>query len=145
MFLKVNPKTKMVFVSSAETKFEGDTGHYLLYVYARINSIRSKVLMIDHECCDWSVLIEPEERILAVQCGAYGDVLLRSANEYDPSILVSYLLNLAKTFNSFYNKHSVVHAVNPKLIRARHELCCRVQDVLGDGLNTLTIGTVEVM
>jgi len=145
MLLKVNPKTKMVFDPHASIKFEGDTGPYLLYVYARINSIRSKVSTLDQGCCDWSLLVEPEERALAVQCGVYGDVLSRAANEFDPSILTSYLLNLAKAFNSFYNKHSVVRAVSPQLIRARHELCCRVQDVMGDGLNTLTIGTVEAM
>ena len=147
MLLKVNPKTTIAFDPNASLKFEGDTGPYVQYVYARIASIlrKFKELSPDLREIEWDVLGEKEERVLALRCGLYKKTVHKSAIEFDPSILSQYLLDLTKDFNRFYKKHSVLSAKSTKLIEARVGLCRCVQDILKDGLKLLSIETLEKM
>ncbi len=146
MLLKVNPKTTMTFDPNASMKFEGDTGPYVQYVYARIASILRKldanVLQVD---TDWSLLKEPEERLVAIQCGFYPAILLNAAGNFDTSVVANYLLDLTKAFNRFYKKHSVLSAATNELTTARVALCRCVQTILREGLRNLSIQTLESM
>ena len=146
MLLKVSPKTTIAFDPNASMKFEGDTGPYVQYAYARISSIFRKEA--EHELADapdWTLLGEPEERELALRCALYGRVLRRAAAELDASGLANYALDLAKAFSRFYRQHSVLSAPTPELRRTRLELCRRVRDVLKDALEVLTIDVLESM
>jgi arginyl-tRNA synthetase len=146
MLLKVNPKTTIMFDPEASVKFEGDTGPYVLYAYARISSMLRKA---DAELLtgpvDWAVLGTPEEVDLALRCADYGDIVQRAARDLDTSCLANYLLDLAKAFSRFYRECPVLSAETEVLRRARIELSRRVQTLLGDGLRTLTIGTLDSM
>jgi arginyl-tRNA synthetase len=146
MLLKVNARSTIKFDPQAAVKFEGDTGPYILFAYARIASILRK--QSEHEIAesvDWSRLVEAEEKSLAIACTGYGAALRKAAADLDPSSVATYLLDLAREFSRFVNKHMVLHADTPELRRARLELCKRVQSILKDGLDTLTIGTLEAM
>ena len=149
MLLKINPKTTMLFDPKASLKFEGDTGPYVQYVCARINSIARKAaernIDITDKAIDWSLLSSEEERSLAVCAALYPETLKLAAEKMDCSTLVNYLLNLAKAFNRFYREKQVLNAEDPKVAKARLAVCCAVRDILSDGLKTLTIGIPQAM
>jgi len=95
---------------------------------------------------DWSLLTHAKERTLALACADYGNVMIKAAADHDPSGLCTYLVELAKAFNSFYNDCPVMKDDVPAdLRRSRLELIERVQVVIGDGLKALTVQTLESM
>ncbi len=149
MLLKFNPKTTMMFDPQASLKFEGDTGPYVQYACARINSISRKAFERGIETegmqIDWQLADSAEERSLAVCMARYPEALKLAAEKMDCSVLVNYLLDLAKAFNRFYREKQVLNAENDVLIRVRLALCKAVRDILADGLETLTIGVPEAM
>ncbi len=148
MLLKVNAKTTLTFDPEASIKFEGDTGPYVQYAYARIASILRKFERENNNSnrkIDWEKLDSKEEKFVALQCARYGAVLKKSAADCDPAYLANYLLDLTKNFNRFYKNHSVLSAKNGSLKITRLELCKRVQIVLKDGLSVLGIETLEAM
>ena len=148
MLLKINPKTTMLFDPKASLKFEGDTGPYVQYVCARINSISRKAAERNIDIngnIDWSLLSSPEEHSLAVCAALYPETLKLAAEKMDCSTLVNYLLSLAKAFNRFYREKQVLNAEDPNVAKARLAVCCAVRDILADGLKTLTIGIPQAM
>lgn len=146
MLLKVNPKTTMMFDPQASLRFEGDTGPYVLYAYARISSmLRRAGDAALAGAVDWSVLGAKEEKNLALRCAQYPEVMHKAAANLDASLVTGYLLDLAKDFSKFYQACPVLAAETPALVRARLELASRVRALLGDGLHALTIGTLESM
>jgi len=149
MLLKFNPKTTMLFDPAASLRFEGDTGPYVQYVAARINSIRRKAaergLDLDPAKADWSLLGHATEKLLAVTASFYPAVLRLAAEKKDCSGLVEYLLNLGKAFNSFYRECPVLAAETPELATARLALSGAVREIIVDGLATLTIQVPEAM
>ncbi|NLZ60497.1 MAG: arginine--tRNA ligase [Lentisphaerae bacterium] len=148
MLLKVNPKTTLLFDPQASIKFEGDTGPYILYAYARIASMLRRAkeeLKEEQAALDWSLLDSASEKRLALRCAMYPAALHKAAAELDSSVLAAYLLDLAKDFSSFYKQCSVLNAENPTLRQTRLELSERVREIIGDGLRTLTIEPLESM
>ncbi|MEG2075168.1 MAG: arginine--tRNA ligase, partial [Victivallaceae bacterium] len=149
MLLKFNPKTTMMFDPQSSIKFEGDTGPYVQYACARIASIKRKAaesgIEIDLSKADWSKLSSPAEKALAVTASFYGNTLRTAAERRDASVLVEYLLNLAKSFNRFYRECPVMTAESDELRLARLAACETARQILTDGLNTLTIEVPSAM
>jgi arginyl-tRNA synthetase len=148
MLLKFNPKTTIMFDPQASVKFEGDTGPYVQYACARINSIMRKAAdkgITPGEDVDWSLLAAPEEKALAILGTFYPVALQTAAEKKDCSIVITYLLDLAKAFNRFYRECSVLNADSDELIAARLTLCLNIRNVLADGLKALTIDVPEAM
>jgi len=149
MLLKFNPKTTIMFDPQASLKFEGDTGPYVQYVCARINSIvrkcREAGIELDAASIDWSLADSPEEKALAVAALRYAEAIRSASDKMDCSILVNYLLDLAKLFNRFYREKQVLNAGDPAVRSMRLALCFAVRDVLADGLAALTIGIPDAM
>lgn len=147
MLLKVSPRTTLLFDPAASITFEGDTGPYILYAYARISSMLRKVgeTEADSGDVDWGVLRSPEEKQLALACAGYGDAVCRAAAELDTSVLATHLLDLAKGFSRFYRSCPVLSAPVAAERRARLELSRRVRAIIKDGLAALTIDALESM
>lgn len=149
MLLKFNPKTTMMFDPDASVKFEGDTGPYVQYACARINSIMRKAAGQDVADAggdvDWSLLSTPWERRLSALAAFYPAALRQSAERLDCSGITTYLLDLAKAFSAFFRECPVLKAETPALRKARLALCLAARDVLADGLKTLTIDVPEQM
>lgn len=149
MLLKFNPTSTIHFNPQESLKFEGDTGPFVQYVCARIRSMERKaqergVISAD-VVPDWNLLDSPEEKSLAVTALRYRTALRGAAEKLDCSVLVLYLLDLAKAFNRFYREKQVLNAEDPVLRKTRLALCFAVRDILKDGLATLTIGVPEAM
>jgi arginyl-tRNA synthetase len=146
--LKFNPKTTIMFDPQASIKFEGDTGPYVQYACARINSIERKSLeanLMPVDVVDWGLCSTMEEKELSVRISQYPDALRNAAEKMDCSGLCEYLLDLAKSFNRFYREHSVLNADSEQLRKARIALCFRTRDILADGLRTLTMDVPDAM
>ncbi|MCK4981415.1 MAG: arginine--tRNA ligase, partial [Victivallaceae bacterium] len=149
MLLKFNSKTTMLFDPQASVRFEGDTGPYVQYACARINSIERKAaeqgLKFDADTINWDLLSGNEEKTLAITAFFYPQILQAAAEKMDCSALIDYLLELAKAFNRFYRECPVLAADNEELASARMALCHAIRGILTDGLNTLTIEVPEAM
>lgn len=151
MLLKNNPKTSMKFDPEEAVKFEGDTAALVQYAYARICSILRKAAELDHSVeqpgkIDWSLLTHPKEKELGLKCAQYGGVMQGAAVGLDTGRVCNYLLELARGFNSFYHECPVIKkGVDPALRGARLALIERVQVLLKEGLEALTIGVIEEM
>lgn len=146
MLLKVNPKTTLMFDPQESIKFEGDTGPYVQYAYARIKSIMRKAGEdLLNAPADWSQLEEETEKQLAMICARYPQILKSAAAAMDSSQLAGYLLDLARAFSRFYGNCPVLSDDEPAKIPARLQLCRTTSEILADGLQTLTIGSLESM
>lgn len=142
--LSVKPITTMTFDPQRSLSFTGQTGPYLQYVYARINSIfrRGKVKISAH--IDYSLLKTDEEFALINTLSKFPKIIEGTVQNYDPSGLTLYLYDLAKTFSSFYEKVPVLKS-DDKTKKARLFLISNVQQVLATGLELLGIKTLEKM
>jgi arginyl-tRNA synthetase len=149
MLLKFNPKTTIMFDPQASVKFEGDTGPYVQYACARINSIekkgREKGITIDNSSVKWDLLNTDFEKAIASMAFFYPSILKTSAEKLDCSILINYILDFSKLFSRFYRECPVLNAEDKELARARLALCCRCRDILADGLKTVTIDFPDAM
>ena len=149
MLLKFNAKTTITFDPAASLRFEGDTGPYIQYVAARINSILRKAaekgISVNADNVNWELLSTEFEKALAVKLFFYGNVLKSCAEKRDCSGLAEYLLDLAKAFNRFYRECPVMTAGSDELAAARLALASTVKSIISDGLNTLTISVPEAM
>lgn len=148
MLLKFNPKTTILFDPQASLRFEGDTGPYVQYACARISSIlRRSELELDaiEQNVDWSLLNSQFEKQLSSRAFQYPIILKRAGETMDCSVLVTYLLDLAKDFSRFYRECPVLSAESDELKYSRLAISRRVRDILTDGLNTLTISVPSAM
>lgn len=139
-FLKVSVGKDVVFDFSKATSFDGDTGPYLLYVYARCNSILSEAgdLVLNSEGKELDIYSKELLRSIS----KYKNILLSSALSYSPNTLCTYLFDLGKTFNSFYQNVKVLDSDNSSFLLT---LVSVTSKVMKHGLNILGINIVERM
>ena len=126
--------------------FQGETGPYLQYTFARCMSVLRKhgddAVSVEH--IDGSLLNQEEERILLVMLSEFESVIDKASREYKPHLLARYVLDLAKTFNNYYQKCKII-TDDEALSDARLSLLLGVQQVLKNGLKLLGIATPEKM
>ncbi len=144
-FLKFTPKQEICFEPEKEISFEGDTGPYIQYVYARIQSILRKIKTSASSKINFSCLKELDEQTLLSVLSQFPYALERSAQRYNPAIVCEYLLRLASLFNKFYQKIPVIKAETKELKTARLVLIKGVATVVKNGLNILGIEILDKM
>ena len=126
---------------------EGNTAPYLLYSYARINSIFRRAKVTDDHLDRLSepiILSDPTERALAVKFIQLNEVVHTVAKECFPNILCNYIYELSELFMKFYERCPVLKADDETRI-SRLQLCRLTSKVLKTGLGLLGIGTVRRM
>jgi arginyl-tRNA synthetase len=125
--------------------FNGETGPYLQYTYARIQSLLNKYRETYGQIRFNDGLPFGEEGYeLALQLNNFDTAVCRAAQEFEPSVISRSLLDLASQFNSFYNAHRVV-SDDRELSLARVLLVWIAGDVLGKGLSLLGMRPIEEM
>jgi len=142
--LKVDPKKRMVFNPDDSVDFNGNTGPFLQYTHARISSLIRKAgfqKSINLKDVHWN----EKERDLVLGLSKFPEVIHNSAIDLNPSHIANYLYEIAKSFNSFYQNHSVLSAESKTISAYRLELCAQVAGVLRKGLNLLGIDAPEKM
>jgi arginyl-tRNA synthetase len=140
--VKYSPEKIVNFSWENALRFEGDTGPYLQYTYARANSILSKANKI--KSFDAKNLKDEKELKLIKFISKYPSILEKSANELKPHILANYLYDLADAFNEFYQFLPVLNA-EEKIKNARIKLVESIRTVFKSGLYLLGIPILEKM
>ena len=139
-----------VFSWEAMLAMEGNTGPYMLYAYARIRSIARKagVDLDSLEAPKLPVLAHLSEQALAKVALGFSDVVADVAANLKPNLLTDYLYNLAKVFNTFYDRKTGVKVLDksdPDVFASRLMLCQMTARALKLGLSLLGINVVEQM
>lgn len=142
--LKFNPKSDFVFNPTESISFEGETGPYIQYCYARIESIISKSKEKISLNIDYKRLNHTNELSLIKHLNYFPEFLDQAINTYGIHLIPQYLLALCQNFNSFYSTCKVI-SEDKELERARLLLIKCVQIVVKIGLTLLGIETLEEM
>ena len=104
--LKVDPKKQMLFNPEESVDFAGNTGPFIQYTYARIQSILRKA---DFDYTkDVAIELHQKEKELIKQIQQYPDVIQNAAANYSPALIANYTYELVKEFNSFYQQVSIL-------------------------------------
>ena len=136
--LKQDTNKGVIFDKKTALNFEGNTGPYLLYTYARAKSILRKAKPKKFSIKE----INDSEKSLLLQISQFPEAVIRTYSELSPSIIANYSYQLSKCFNEFYHSHKVVGSENEAFRLALVE--CFAQ-VLKNSLYLLGISTLEKM
>ncbi|MFX1593091.1 MAG: arginine--tRNA ligase [Promethearchaeota archaeon] len=142
--LKFSAIKGFVFKPDESISFEGETGPYIQYCYARIASIISKSEMQVSTNINWDLLIHKNELALIKQLAYFPEIVNSAEETYNIHLIAQYLLTLCQIFNSFYSSCQVI-SEDKELENARLLLIKCVQIVIKIGLNILGIETLDKM
>ncbi len=148
--LKVDPKRKMLFNPEESIDFNGNTGPFIQYTYARIRSLIRKaekpVEKMLQEVDVNALTLLPVERELLQHLYAFPKVLSTAANAYSPAMIANYTYDLTKLFNSFYqDKNAVILKAESNLRDFRLLLSHFTANTIKKGLHLLGIEVVNRM
>ena len=124
--------------------FEGETGPYLQYTHARLCSILRKYGKPVQRDVKFDRLSEPEELHVCRRLWNYGAIVRQAAESHEPSLLSSYLLDLASSINTYYHRHKVINE-DADLAAARIFLVDGARQVIANGLALLGIAAPKEM
>ncbi len=142
-FLKGNVMQNMTFDLEESVSFEGNSGPYLLYTYARIQSLLKEGESVD-TAADVSVLDAGSELAVLKKLESFRENVIAAKEKLAPHIISTYLYELAQDYNSFYKQLKINSAPDAQK-SARRLLSQQVGRILHTGLALLGIETVEKM
>lgn len=124
--------------------FNGETGPYVQYTYARAKSVLAKAGKEEFEEIDFKNLNTPEEMALIKSIAGFEDSLIKAHDKYEPSIVSRQIMEIAKNFNKCYNAHQIM-VEDEDVKNERLALTYAASIVIKEGLALLGIKTVEKM
>lgn len=145
--LQGTPSKDMLFNPEESLSFNGNTGPYLQYVGARINSILEKASSsgLKSENHDTTLLKSSEEWDLIKALGDFPVIVQKSAENLDPSIMTSYLYDVSKLFSKFYQTCSILNAENKQLASSRLYLVECTLQVMKNAMELVLVPFLEKM
>ena len=141
---RVDSNKKIIFDMNEWLKLDGESGPYIQYVYARIQSLLAK-LPTREKLAHLSELKHPLEKEIILKLSLFNNIIESSVSQVKTHNLCGYLYELAKAYNSFYAECSVVNAESDALKYARADLTDAVAITLKQGLALLGIDSPEQM
>lgn len=141
-YLKNSREKDIIFDWDEILSFDGETGPYVQYTYARAKSILRKNEI--KEDAILALLDSQEEFELAKTLNGFNGAVLAAIDKYEPSIVTRYVLQVAKDFNKFYN-NCPINSAEEGIKQARLKLVLATTMVLRNALHLLGIETVEEM
>ena len=142
--LKVDPKKSILFDPKASVDFQGNTGPFVQYTYARIQAILRKASTDENLISDAIKLSDKEKNILK-QLQLFPYTIQQAAANYSPALIANYTYDLVKEFNSFYQNISILGAENAALMSFRVQLCSAVGKTIKNAFSLLGIQVPERM
>jgi len=109
--LKVDPKKRILFNPEESVDFQGNTGLFIQYTYARIMSILRNATSTE-ELPVGTIKLHQKERLLLKQLQLFPETVQLAASNYSPALIANYTYDLVKEFNSFYQNVSILGAEN---------------------------------
>ena len=147
--LQATPIKDMLFNPEESLSFNGNTGPYLQYMGARINSILAKAKeagICENTSDEALVLLSSEDEwALIKQLGNFPAVVQKGAENLDPSGIAGYLYETAKLFSKFYQTSSILNAESKELAGARLYLAQCTLQVIKNSLNLILVPYLEKM
>ncbi len=141
--LKVDPKKRILFDPESSVDFAGNTGPFIQYTYARIQSILRKAnKKVERSKVD---VIEEKEREIIKHLLDYPSVVQQAALQYSPALIANYSYDLVKLFNSFYQNISILGEEKEDIKTFRVQLSIQVARILLQSTSLLGIKVPERM
>ena len=138
--LKVDPKKRILFDPKASVDFQGNTGPFIQYTYARIQSILRKATFdYSQEVSISGMSLHIKEKELIKQLELYPDTIQQAAKNYSPALIANYTYDLVKEFNSFYQNVSILGETDELKKIVRVQLANKVADVIKSAFSLLGI------
>lgn len=142
--LKVDPKSKMLFDPKESIDLNGNTGPFIQYTYARIQSVLRNSGDLDLKVADNLNLAEVEIELLQ-QLSDFGSVIEKAGKEYSPAQIANYTYDLVKAYNSFYQSISILKEGDENLRNFRILLSKKVGEVVKIALGLLGVNVPDRM
>ncbi len=141
--LKVDPKKRILFDPKESVDFNGNTGPFVQYAYARIQSLLRKETPKE---MDWSTveLLAIEKELIRL-LNDFGDTIQKAADELSPALIANYVFDLVKLYNSFYQNTPILKTENETEKHFRLMLSLWVGNTIASGLKLLGIQVPERM
>lgn len=145
--LKVDPRKNMTFNPKESIDFNGNTGSFIQYTYARIRSLLRKAeeLGIALPATFAGLTISTKEQELIAKVAEYADVVEEAARTYSPAVIANYVYDLVKEYNQFYHEFSILKEENEELRAFRLALSEVVARTIASGFSLLGIEMPERM
>ena len=124
--------------------FDGETGPYVQYTYARAKSVLRKAGVDEIKPIDIEKITNDEEFSLVKKLAGFEDIVIKAKEKYEPSLITRHLTEIAKSFNKFYNSAKIM-VEDEKLKEERLALAYATAIVIKTALGLLGIKTVEKM
>ena len=143
--LKVDARKNMLFNPEESIDFNGNTGPFIQYTYARIRSILRKA---DNQNSQFSILnpqLSDKEIELIQKMSEYGAAVEQAGKDYSPSGIANYCYELTKVFNQFYHDYSILNEEDEQKRQVRLVLARNVAKVIKNGMSLLGIEVPERM
>ncbi len=144
--LKVDPKKRILFNPEESVDFQGNTGPFIQYTYARIQAILRKATL-DQLSKEGTLItiLHPKEKELIQQLSAFPEVIQQAAKNHSPALIANYTYDLVKGYNSFFQNVSIYGADTPEECVFRIQLSRKVGEVIKSAFGLLGIAVPERM
>ena len=144
--LKVDPRKNMTFNPKESIDFNGNTGPFIQYTYARICSVLRKAAEKGMETGNYSEVTPGEKEIALIQALADFPATVQAAGQtYSPALIANYVYDLVKSYNQFYHDCSILNENDPAVRSLRLELSRQTARVVKTGMKLLGINVPERM
>ena len=144
--LKVDPRKDMTFNPKESIDFNGNTGPFIQYTYARICSVLRKAAEKGMETGNYSEVTPGEKEIALIQALADFPATVQAAGQtYSPALIANYVYDLVKSYNQFYHDCSILNENDPAVRSLRLELSRQTARVVKTGMKLLGINVPERM
>ena len=142
--LKVDPRKNMTFNPKESIDFNGNTGSFIQYTYARIQSVLRKAAELG-EVALGDVSLNEKEVALISTLASFPEVVKQAGKEYSPSLIANYTYDLVKEYNQFYHDYSILKEENEAVRAMRIVLSRNVAKVIKQAMALLGIGVPDKM
>lgn len=146
--LKVDPKKNMTFNPKESIDFNGNTGPFIQYTHARIQSILRKAAeqgISIPSTLSADISLSVKEEGLVQQVAEYASIVKQAGDEYNPALIANYIYDLVKEYNQFYHDYTILKEENTDLKNFRLILSDNVGRVVKSGMSLLGIEVPDRM
>lgn len=145
--LKVDPKKRILFDPKESIDFQGNTGPFIQYTYARIQSILRKYAEMDDnkEAITLPSILQEKEKTLLKSITLFPSIVQEAADNYSPAVVANYVYDLVKDFNSFYQNVSILGEEDTSKRHFRVALSKKIGELIAESFKMLGIQVPERM
>lgn len=144
--LKVDPRKNMMFNPKESIDFNGNTGPFIQYTYARIRSVLRRAAEQGMDITDYTPVAPGQREITLIQRLAdFPSVVSEAGASYSPALIANYVYELVKEYNQFYHDCSILREENPQVRSMRLALSDATARIIKRGMSLLGINVPERM